>query len=202
MALVVSADRLKETLPGYSPEKSEQFHTESAKLADKQFYTALKENELESVVLMNGGTASGKTEFLATQLVNKPYIILDATLSSEEGAKIKLRSIVKAKKRPLVYSVIPDDLGRAFIAFLHRDRKFSPDHFYRTHSDSRRVLLWIIKNFPRIEVHIVESSYTKDQNLLFTGLVFDSQQELRKHVESIQLSETDIIQITNAELGK
>ena len=85
---------------------------------------------------------------------------------------------------------------------MHRDRKFSPDHFYRTHSDSRRVLLWIIKNFPQIEVHIVESSYTKDQNLLFTGLVFDSQQELMKYVESIQLSETDIIQITNAELGK
>src|SRR5437667_7512755 len=58
---------------------------------------------------------------------------------------------------PVIYSVIPDDLGRAFTAFLHRERKFSDSHFYRTHSGSRKTLLWVAKNYPDVEVNLIES---------------------------------------------
>ncbi|MBI2019005.1 hypothetical protein HYS96_04885 [Candidatus Daviesbacteria bacterium] len=143
MPLVISADEIKKKLPNYSPEKAEFFHRESARLADKNFEKALKENPFKEVILLCGGTASGKTEFLVTQLNRKHCIILDATLSTEEGAGIKLKKILKAKKKPIIYAVIPDDLKRAFIAFLNRDRKFSDAHFYMTHAGSRRTLLWV-----------------------------------------------------------
>jgi hypothetical protein len=65
---LISADDLKKTLPGYSPEKSEQFHSESAHLADKQFEQALKSRPEKTVILMAGGTASGKSEYVSAYL--------------------------------------------------------------------------------------------------------------------------------------
>lgn len=131
MPLIISADEIKKKLPDYSPEKAESFHRESAKLADKNFEKALNENLFKEVILLCGGTASGKTEFLVTQLNRKRCVILDATLSTKEGAEIKLKKILKANKKAVIYAVIPDDLKRAFIAFLNRDRRFSDTHFIK-----------------------------------------------------------------------
>lgn len=192
MALIISADEIKKKLPNYSPEKAELFHHESARLADQHFEAALKNNPFKKVILLCGGTASGKTEFLATQLNRRRCIILDATLSTEEGAKIKLKKIIKAKKMPIIYAVIPDDLKRAFIAFLNRDRKFSDEHFYKTHSGCRKTLLWIALNYPMVKVNIIESSYTKNQ-LQFAKVEIDTRKQLTDHLASLQLTKTDII---------
>jgi len=124
MPLIISADEIKKQLPNYSPDKAEFFHHESARQADKLFTRELKININKEVILLNGGTASGKTEFLATHLKSKNCIIFDATLSTELGAKNKIRQIVDKKKTPVIYGIIPDDIRRAFIAFLNRDRKF------------------------------------------------------------------------------
>ena len=72
------------------------------------------------------------------------------------SADIKLKKIQEAGRLPIIYAVIPDDLKRAFIAFLNRDRKFSDTHFYKTHSGSRKTLLWIAKNYPKYEELIKE----------------------------------------------
>lgn len=194
MALIISADEIKKKLPDYSPEKAELFHHESARLADKNFEISLKNNPLNEVILLCGGAASGKTEFLATQLNRKRCIILDATLSTEEGAKIKLKKIIKAKKTPIIYAVIPDDLKRAFIAFLNRDRKFSETHFYKTHSGCRKTLLWIILHYPTVKVNIIESFYAKDQ-LQFAKVEFDSRKQFTDYVTNLQLTETDIMSL-------
>ena len=192
MAYIISADEIKKNLPNYSPKKAELFHHESARLADQQFEIALKNNPFKEVILLCGGTASGKTEFLATQLHRKRCIILDATLSTEEGAKIKLKKIIKSRKTPVIYAVIPDDLKRTFIAFLNRDRKFSDAHFYRTHSGCRRTLLWIALHYPMVKVHIIESSYTKNQ-LQFAKIEFDPHKQLIDYLTSLQLTESDIL---------
>ncbi len=142
---------------------------------------------------MSGGTASGKTEFLVTHLEKEKFIILDGTLPTSVGAKIKICKILKSHKTPVVYSVIPDDLERAFIAFLHRDRKFSDEHFYRTHSGSRNTLLWIAENFPEVQINLIESSYTKSQKMVFKKLEFTNREEMIQHLRSIQMTETDII---------
>lgn len=193
MAIIISADEIKKTLPGYSPDKAEEVHHVSATMADKQFSKELKNNSEKFVILMNGGTASGKTEFLVTQLDQLPSIIFDATQSTIQGAQNKIREINKRKKVPVIYSVVPDDLTRAYDAFLNRDRKFSDAHFYRTHSESRKTLLWIAKNNPEIEIHIVESSYSDQGNLLFAELIPSSREKLIAYLEDIQITEADII---------
>jgi len=80
MAFIISADDIKKTLLGYVPEKSEFFHRESAKLADVQFAAALKDRPEKTVVLMAGGTASGKTEYVSAYLQKRRVIIFDGTL--------------------------------------------------------------------------------------------------------------------------
>ena len=77
MSLIISADEIKKQLPNYSPAKAEFFHHESAKRADKLFSHALKDSSFNKVILLSGGTASGKTEFLSTQLIDKDWIIFD-----------------------------------------------------------------------------------------------------------------------------
>lgn len=194
MAVVVSADEIKKSLLDYSPEKAEFFHTESAKLADKFFYEKLKYQHFDEVILLCGGTASGKTEFLATHLIDEEdCLVFDTTLSTENGAKIKLDNILKRKGKPVIYAVIPDDLKRAFIAFLHRDRKFSDNHFYRTHSGSRNTLLFIAQKYPGITINLVESSYTQDEKLQFTKLVFNTREILITYLRGLQMTETAII---------
>lgn len=193
MAKIISADEIKKQLPNYSPEKAGEVHRESAKIADTEFESALKERKYKNVILLNGGTASGKTEFISTQLINKDSIIFDATQSTEVGAKTKISKILKAGKTPIIYSVIPDDLKRAFIAFLNRDRKFSDVYFYKTHSGSRKTILWIAKNYPDIEIIIIESSYTQSQSLQFARLSFRGRSKLIDYLDGIQKSEDDII---------
>jgi hypothetical protein len=195
MPTIISADELKKQMPNYSPEKVEEFHRESARQADKIFAKELKTSVFESVILLSGGTASGKTEFLSTQLNNQKSIILDATLSTELGAKNKLRQIIRAKKTPIVYAILPDDLKRAFIAFLSRDRKFSDTHFYKTHSGSRKTLLWIAKNYPQVEMNIIESSYTHTKVLQFAKIEFDNHEQLIEYLSKIQMTEDDIINL-------
>lgn len=197
MSIIIAADEIKKELPNYSPDKAEEFHRESARQADKLFAKALKDASYKEVILLSGGTASGKTEFLATQLNNKDCIIMDATLSTELGAKNKIRQIIKAGKVPVIYTVIPDDLRRAFIAFLNRDRKFSDEHFYKTHSGSRKVLLWIAENYPDITINIIESSYTADEKLQFAQISFDNKQKLISYLTGKQMTENDIIAYVN-----
>ncbi len=193
MSIIISADEIKKLLPNYSPDKAEAFHRESAKQADKLFIKAIKESSYKEVILLSGGAASGKTEFLATQLFNKDCIIMDTTLSTELGAKNKIRQIIKSGKIPIIYSVIPDDLKRAFIAFLNRDRKFSDKHFYKTHSGSRKTLLWIAANYRKIEINIIESSYTPNEKLQFSKIKFENRKKLLTYLANKQLTEDDII---------
>lgn len=100
----------------------------------------------------------------------------------------------------LIYSVIPDDLFRAFIAFLNRDRKFQDIHFYRTHSGSRKTLLWIAKRYPEIELKIFESSYSEEQNMIFSELIFDDKEQELMYLQSIQLTEEEIIKLVNKKI--
>ncbi|MEI8232254.1 MAG: hypothetical protein WCG44_00760 [bacterium] len=201
-ALVISADELKKTIDGYSPRLAEQFHSQSAHLADQQFAQTLIDSKYKKVVLMSGGTASGKTEFMLTQLTSRSAIIVDTTLPTIEGARIKISKVLKVGKKVEIYSVIPDKLSRAFIAFLHRDRVFSEDHFYRTHSQSRVTLLWISQSYPNIKIHLIESKYTSSKNMSFTEITFMNRSELIEYLENIQLSQDAIIEQVINFIGK
>lgn len=196
MAIVISADEIKKELKGYTPNKAEEFHNKSARMADQAFEEAIKKYPYKEVILVCGGSASGKSEFLAAKLIIRKSVIFDGTLSSAKRAERKLKKIIKENKTPILYAIIPDDLNRAFIAFLRRDRKFSDNHFYRTHSSSRKTLLWIASNYPKVKINIVESSYTHFQVLKFANITPTSRQLLIEYLTSLQMTEDDIIKQT------
>jgi hypothetical protein len=191
---LISADEIKKEFEGYDPCKVEVFHRRSTKIADKRFEEELKKNTFNEVVLMCGGTAAGKTEFLSEYLNDFDGIVFDGTLSTKEGAEIKIKNVLRMKKKPIVCAVLPDSLKRAFVAFLHRDRKFKDDHFYKTHSGSMSTLLWITKNFPNVEMRIYESSYSK-KHMTFSKLVFPRKEQLIEFLEQAQYTEKEIINL-------
>lgn len=192
MAIIISADEIKKELKGYTPDKAEEFHSKSAKMADLRFEKVIREAPYRNVILVCGGSASGKSEFLATQMANRKSVIFDGTLSSAGRAERKLREIIKENKIPIIYAVIPDNLKSAYGAFLRRDRKFSDTHFYRTHSCSRKTLLWIAINYPKVKINIVESSISSG-DLQFTGIKIDTKQKLIRYLTGLQMTQDDII---------
>lgn len=77
---------------------------------------------------------------------------------------------------------------------MNRDRKFSDEFFYKTHSGCRKTLLWIALHYPMVKINIIESSYTKDQ-LQFAKVEFDTKKQLLDYLTRLQLTESDIISV-------
>jgi hypothetical protein len=194
MPYIISADELKKALPGYTPDKAEIFHRESAKLADKQYEQAMKRSE-PLVILIAGGAASGKSEYVSVYLQNENAIIVDGTLPTLAGAKIKIKKAIKAQKRVAVHCVLPENFLVAYVAFLNRDRKFGDEHFFRTHSATRATVLAIARQFPDISITIIVSSihYEKgNANMSFRELSLSGHSALVEFLRKEQYSEGNI----------
>lgn len=194
MAILISADDLKETIPGYDPKKSHMVHVESARLADAQYDETIRTSEFNQVVLLSGGSASGKTEFMSEYLLDKPLIIVDGTLPTLEGAKIKIRKALKRGKRVKIIAVWPADLKVAFAAFLQRDRKYPDEHFYRTHSQSRKTLLELAQTDLNIEIEVYENHFD-EEGLVFYQYTFDDKAHLIEELKDNQYTEEEIIDL-------
>ena len=85
-AIIISADEIKKTLPGYNPKASHLVHRESARIADSNFSSILRKEMCKNIILMSGGSASGKTEYVDTFLLDEDVIIFDGTLPTLLGA--------------------------------------------------------------------------------------------------------------------
>ncbi len=192
MAYIIVADEIKKTLPGYTPDQAENFHEASAKLADKAYSQALKERPENAVILMSGGAASGKSEYISVYLANTEAIVLDGTLPTFEGASIKIRNARKANKSVEVHAILPSSLPVAFTAFLNRDRKFPVEHFYRTHSSSRKTLLGVAGEFVDVPVTIVISNGEPTSGMTFIKQEFADRQQLVEFVKTQQYTEDAI----------
>ena len=196
-SILISADDIKGELSGYSPERAEEFHSQSAKIADKRFVKIIKTNPNEPVILMSGGPASGKTEYVSEYLMDRGCIIFDGILPTNKGADIKLGHIKKTGKKIEVHIVWPEDLRQAYVAFLHRDRKFSDTHFYEKHSSARATALYIAKNYPEVEIKLFKNAYIKG-DLSFTELQFAVRSDLIAYLEENQYTKDDIIKLVTS----
>ncbi|HUY53137.1 MAG TPA: hypothetical protein VMV24_01000 [Candidatus Dormibacteraeota bacterium] len=195
MSYIISADELKKGLPGYSPEKSEAFHHDSARLADKQFTQAMKKRPESLVILMSGGTASGKSEYVSAYLANREAIVLDGTLPTFAGAEIKIKKTAKGGKIVEIHCVLPENFIIAFVAFLNRDRKFPSSHFFGTHSSTRKTVLKIAEEFPDIPIKIIISRVdqtNKKTTMNFREVEFMSRDDLIEFLHHEQYTEEDI----------
>ncbi|MBI2355709.1 MAG: hypothetical protein HYV13_00700 [Candidatus Doudnabacteria bacterium] len=195
-SILISADDIKKDLPGYSPERSEEFHSESAKLADAKLYETIKTSKFEKVVLLSGGPASGKTEYFSEYLDKQDLIVLDGILPTEKGAGIKIGRISKSKKKIEIHAVWPQDFKQAFVAFLNRDRKFSDRYFYEKHSSARKTLLWIAENYPHVEIKLIKNAYL-GEDLSFTELKFETRGDLLAYLRENQYTKDDIIKLVS-----
>ena len=199
MAHIVSIDEIKEELPGYNPAESELFHTEAAKLADQKFEQAVKSRSEQTVILMAGGAASGKTEYVSAYLKTRQIIVLDGTLPTFEGAKTKIRKILRARKKIEVHLVLPHSWHEAFFAFLNRERQFPESNFYSTHSNSRKTVLEVAKKYPGIPIKIfVSRTDSVDfKTMFFKEVVLENRPELIEYLRKNQYTESDIRQKVN-----
>lgn len=115
--MIIKVDEYKKKVVGYDSNRSEEFHLESAKLADKDFTDCLKSKRYKRIIFMAGGTASGKTEFASSYLTHKDQLAYDGTLKSFDGFKVKLQRIERYDKngsKIKVILILPADWVKAF----------------------------------------------------------------------------------------
>jgi hypothetical protein len=125
-------------------------------------------------------------------LEDRPVIILDGTLPSFEGAKIKIGKTLKVGKTVEVHCVMPESLLVAFVAFLNRERKFPVEHFYRTHSSSRNTILEVAEHFPNVEIKLITSHGAEGSRMSFTEMELESRGDLIEFLRARQYSEEEI----------
>lgn len=166
--MIIEVDEYKKQVVGYDANKSEEFHLESAKLADKDFTNCLKSKKYRRVIFMAGGTASGKTEFASSYLTHKDQLVYDGTLKSFDGFKIKLERIERYDKnnsKIKVVLIIPLDWVKSFEAFLKRERKMKNVIFFETQIKSKLTVVKILRN-TKVRVEIFVSRYEEGKDRL------------------------------------
>lgn len=156
--MIIEVDEYKKKVEGYDASKSEDFHSESGKLADKDFIECLKTKKYKRIVLMAGGTASGKTEFARDHLNQKDYLVYDGTLKDFHGFKVKtdrIKKYSKGKVRTKIILIVPYNWEKAFNAFLGRERKMKIDTFFITQIQSKKTVSKILRETKvRVEIFV------------------------------------------------
>ncbi len=183
--MIIEVDEYKEKVVGYEAEKSEDFHIESARLADKDFIKHLKTGKYKRVILMAGGTASGKTEFATSYLIHKDQLVYDGTLKNFEGFQIKYKNIMKYTKglaKIKIVLIIPANFDDAFKIFHNRKRKMKLETFFDTQIRSRQTVAKIlIETKVRVEVYSSVYSSSKDK-LQYTRINITNRKDVAENL--------------------
>lgn len=146
--MIIEVDEYKKKIVNYDPKRSEDFHKESANMADEFFTNELKSKKYRNVILMAGGTASGKTEYATEYIINKKTLVYDGTLKDFKGYAIKLQRIkrhAKITKNIKIILIIPINIKKSFSAFLGRERKMNNKIFFETQIKSKLTIAKILR---------------------------------------------------------
>jgi hypothetical protein len=171
--MIIEVDEYKKKIVGYDPNNSEDFHIESAKLADRDFYLHLKDPKIKEVIFMAGGVASGKSEYVAQFLRNREEcLIYDGTLKNIEGFSIKYKEIKKIKKNVSISLVIPENWNDALDAFYGRERQMSVENFWLTHLKTKITVADVVESFPDVKINLYISTYV-DKKISFKETIID-----------------------------
>ncbi|MDQ1281667.1 MAG: hypothetical protein QG630_18 [Patescibacteria group bacterium] len=189
--MIIEVDEYKNKIKNYDPKRSEDFHVESAKLADIDFKKQLKTQKHKRIVFMAGGTASGKTEFAHTYLTKNNILVYDGTLKNYDGFKTKLDKIKRySKNKPTVkvILIIPKSIYLSLGAFLKRERKMKINTFFETQIKSKLVVAQILTDTKfRVDIYV---SSIGEGKLKFSKLANDAK---RKYRANFLLRLADII---------
>lgn len=166
--MIIEVDEYKKKVEGYDASRSEDFHFESAKLADKDFIDCLKSKKYKRIIFMAGGTASGKTEFASSYLTYKDQLVYDGTLKEFAGFLIKLQKIERYDKntsKVKVVLIIPLDWVQSFEAFLKRERKMKTVTFFETQIKSKLAVAKILRE-TKVRTEVYVSRYEEGRDRL------------------------------------
>lgn len=145
--MIIEVDEYKKKIEGYEANRSEDFHEQSGKLADKDFMECLKSKKYKRIIFMAGGTASGKTEFAKSYFIHKDQLVYDGTLRNYKGFKVKrdrIKKYDKGRSSFKIVLIVPYDWRKAFEAFLGRERKMAIRTFFDTQIQSKRTVAKIL----------------------------------------------------------
>ena len=198
--MIIEVDKYKKKIKGYDPAHSELFHSESGKLADKDFYKHVVSKKIDTVVFLAGGTASGKTEFASLYLQDKNLLVYDGTMKSVKGFEIKYKKIKKLKhiKKIRVVLIIPNNIYDSLAVFVERPRKMPIDTFIETQINSRKSILKILENDFDVELEIYLSAYTK-RGLTYVPFSYVNKEILQVFIKTVEF---DLITHPNEEIRK
>ncbi len=192
-AIIIDIDEIKKGLPDYKPKNAEHFHEESSKLAKQAFKIVLKRSNYKRIILLAGGSASGKTEYASSEGTKEEAIIFDGALSNIESFKKKLLMIQERKKTIEIWAIIPGSISHTFNTFVRRERRIPEKVFFSTHSGCRKTLLWLTKNHPDIPIKIIENLGDASK---MEEVVFTSPEDHDKFILNLQKSEEELEKLT------
>lgn len=195
--LIVDSDELKKTLPGYKPELAPEFHKESSKLASELYEMALKDPAFDDVVLMAGGSGSGKSEAVVNKSLNNPgQIIFDGTLADLEKAQKKIDAAVEANK-PVRVEAVYAPIDQAFQFATGRSRNVPRSVFAEKHQGFRETLLTLANNNPNLEIRITLNSLDGT-----VPIEFPSRDELIQFLQSEVKTAAEVDELITAGLSE
>jgi len=178
---IIDIDDMKSRIVGYDPNKADLVQRQSALLADAEYDEALKSQPFDHVILLCGGSASGKSEFCSTALSSRDAIVFDSTLSSTLALKNKWERAKKSHKTLEIIYIMPESIAKSYVTFLNRVRKFPTEHFVRTHAQSRVVVIEALQRprYANVEITIFISSVKSDNTMIYRQ-IFENGSRLEK----------------------
>jgi hypothetical protein len=145
---VIGADDLKDH---FGNDYNDNNHPVYSRAAFKLYERALKESHDPTVILTGGGPASGKTELVTKDLLNRGFkgIIYDSNMSNYDGVAKQIKMAREAGKKIEIYGVIPNiEKSRTFS--IQREarigRGISDATFARGHAGFPDVVMKLLDN--------------------------------------------------------
>ena len=191
-AIIIDMDEIKKTFPGYNLKNPNKHHEKSSTLAKGAFQIALDSSQYQRVILMGGGSASGKTEFISSELVGEKAIIFDGTLGGVNSTEKKIKKAHDGKKKVEVCAIIPENIVDTFNAFVLRKRRVPVKIFFKTHSDFRKTLLWLIQKYPNIHIRIIQNKGLHKGTLIMDEIEFTSKSDRDNFILNCQIDKDEI----------
>lgn len=177
---VIGADDLKDH---FGKDYNDNNHPAYSRAAFLQYEKALKTNPDPTVIFTGGGPASGKTELVTKNLINKGFkgIIYDSNMANYNGIKKQIEMAREAGKKIEIHGVLPN-LENARTFSIQRENKIGrgiSDHtFARGHVGFPNTLQKLLEEgiIKPAEVYLMDARNTEDL-LTTTKKIFNNEYE-------------------------
>lgn len=178
---IVAGDDVKFIVPKFGPDKSTTYHEPASRFA-KQHYDELlnrKDTVDKDVLIMAGGTGSGKTTALKGVIKNKGQTlddfaaVIDTNLTTVNSAKSRIDPALESGRSVNIQYVYRDPIeafkNGVIPRALKTGRMVLPEVHGDTHAGSMETVIKLAEKYkddPRVNIEIVDNSQGKGKSSL------------------------------------